>query len=347
MSCASRSKRPLTSTPASIRARPTGFSANPRRWKSFADTSARSTVRATRRASRSGPGRSRPRSVPTNSVPPRRDEAGQGDRAPSRASSDASPRSDRRSARRRELLRGRSMSRPKSLCQPALKRPPPSCVVEPRQEALVLGARVEDLALGAVPVLEVAVVPLDQHAARGRSRASAPATARCCGEPAPTAPVKRPPNGAPGAARQRPQLDHAAERVGAVGDRARTARHLDALERRPGRGRSRSGPTRRSAVTRAPSIRISVRPAASPRIAGTAAWPSEMVATPATFSSDWATCIGWRLRRSSAGTVVTPLAGGVFERGRRARHDHDRLLERRERSRSAGGPRRGSPPGWA
>ena len=39
-------------------------------------------------------------------------------------------------------------------------------------------------------------------------------------------------------------------------------------------------PTRRSEVTRAPSMRISVRPRASPRTAGTAAWPSDTWLTP-------------------------------------------------------------------
>ena len=45
------------------------------------------------------------------------------------------------------------------------------------------------------------------------------------------------------------------------------------------------GPTRRSEETRAPSIRMRLRPRARPRIAGTAAWPSETEDTPATFST--------------------------------------------------------------
>ena len=76
------------------------------------------------------------------------------------------------------------------------------------------------------------------------------------------------------------------------------------------------GPTRRSAVTRAPSIRISVRPAAKPRMAGTAACPSDTLDTPATFSSACVRLIGARVSMSSSVTSVVPLAGrGLDARG--------------------------------
>ncbi len=69
------------------------------------------------------------------------------------------------------------------------------------------------------------------------------------------------------------------------------------------------GPTRRSELTRAPSIRISVRPRARPRIAGTAACPSETWLTPATFSSACIRLVGCRTAMSRPLTLVAPAAG--------------------------------------
>ena len=69
------------------------------------------------------------------------------------------------------------------------------------------------------------------------------------------------------------------------------------------------GPTRRSEETRAPSIRIRVRPRARPRTAGTAAWPSETLETPATLSRVCVRLNGWRASMSGFGTIVVPLAG--------------------------------------
>ncbi len=54
------------------------------------------------------------------------------------------------------------------------------------------------------------------------------------------------------------------------------------------------GPTRRSDVTRAPSMRSSTRPRAMPRIAGTAACPSDTWLTPGTVSSACRRCSGER-----------------------------------------------------
>src|SRR5687767_2564382 len=59
-------------------------------------------------------------------------------------------------------------------------------------------------------------------------------------------------------------------------------------------------PTRRSELTRAPSIKINVRPRARPRIAGTAAWPSDTWLTPATFSMACIRFAGWRTATSRA-----------------------------------------------
>ena len=75
------------------------------------------------------------------------------------------------------------------------------------------------------------------------------------------------------------------------------------------------GPTRRSDVTRAPSMRISVRPRARPRIAGTAACPSDTTDTPATFSSNCVRLAGCRTSISRAVRRVVPLPGAVSIRG--------------------------------
>jgi len=58
-----------------------------------------------------------------------------------------------------------------------------------------------------------------------------------------------------------------------------------------------------------------VRPPERPRTAGTAAWPSETVAAPATFSNAWARFTGERPSRSRAGSKVAPLAGGPSRLG--------------------------------
>ncbi len=58
-----------------------------------------------------------------------------------------------------------------------------------------------------------------------------------------------------------------------------------------------------------------MRPAASPRSAGTAAWPSDWVDAPATFSRAWARFEGAREDTSAAVTRVMPLAGGPSRPG--------------------------------
>jgi hypothetical protein len=71
------------------------------------------------------------------------------------------------------------------------------------------------------------------------------------------------------------------------------------------------GPARRSEVTRAPSMMMSVRPRARPRTAGTAAWPSDTWFTPATFSMACARFVGWRTSTSRLLSVVVPRRRGL------------------------------------
>ena len=54
-----------------------------------------------------------------------------------------------------------------------------------------------------------------------------------------------------------------------------------------------------------------MRPRARPRIAGTAAWPSETWLTPATFSIACIRLVGWRTAMSRPLTLVAPAAGVV------------------------------------
>src|SRR5688500_17707767 len=68
-------------------------------------------------------------------------------------------------------------------------------------------------------------------------------------------------------------------------------------------------PTRRSELTRAPSIKIKVRPRARPRIAGTAAWPSDTWLTPATFSIACIRLAGWRTATSRADRLAVAAPG--------------------------------------
>ena len=69
------------------------------------------------------------------------------------------------------------------------------------------------------------------------------------------------------------------------------------------------GPTRRSEVTRAPSISSSTRPRARPRMAGTAAWPSETWLMPGTVSSACSRCSGARVASCRRDRSVVAAAG--------------------------------------
>ena len=85
-----------------------------------------------------------------------------------------------------------------------------------------------------------------------------------------------------------------------------------------------------------------LRPRASPRIAGTAAWPSETEDTPATFSTACVRLSGWRDSMSCFGTIVVAVGRGGLDRRRRAgRHDHALLGDRLDldRHRPVGGDR--------
>ena len=69
------------------------------------------------------------------------------------------------------------------------------------------------------------------------------------------------------------------------------------------------GPTRRSDVTRPPSISSSVRPRAMPRIAGTDACPSDTWLMPGTVSSACSRCSGERCAICRDDSIVVAAAG--------------------------------------
>ena len=69
------------------------------------------------------------------------------------------------------------------------------------------------------------------------------------------------------------------------------------------------GPARRSEFTRAPSMRMRVRPLDRPRSAGTAAWPSLTWFTPGTFSSACTRLAGIRVCSSACDRLVVAAPG--------------------------------------
>ena len=90
------------------------------------------------------------------------------------------------------------------------------------------------------------------------------------------------------------------------------------------------GPTRRSAVTRPPSIRNSVRPRASPRTAGTAACPSETWLMPGHGLERLHEVLGIAPRDLRARQHGRGGPGRRIDAGRRTEHGHRLVGERSE-----------------
>ena len=237
------------------------------------------------------------------------------------------------------------MSRPKSLCHPALKRPPRSAWSKRARNPRSSAPEFRTSPSGLSQSSKLRQWPCTSTPPRSNPRVSSSA-ARCCGVPAPAAPVKRPPSGdarlgAPGA-----ELHDAAEGVGAVGDRARAARDLDALER----GGIEVGRARADAPLGGDARAVDEDERAA------AGQPAH--------GGDGRVAFGDRGRaghvlhrlRDVGGLAAADVVGGHdgdaagrrrLDGRRAARDDHHRLLERGGRPRGSAARRQRLAPGWA